>query len=159
NFRSATGDDSATNFWTGGTGTTATTAGWRYFNSNTQLFSTITNTRATEIRNGQLFGSTGSGTPGVYAVGTGLPTSGNAATLLVGTGSGASPYEFVLIDDPSNSASTATTFGYDTAYIADDRAIGSNGGIEKWVWNGTAWTNPYTLNDGTAGNRGLAGQL
>ena len=80
--------------------------------------------------------------------------------LRINTGSSSSPYEFVLVDDPANSASTATTFGYDTAYVADDNGIGaSNGGIQKWVWNGTAWSNAYTLNDGAAGNRGLAGQL
>lgn len=160
NVRSATGDDAAANFWTGGTGTTASTAGWRYFNTNTQTSATVTNVRTTEIRNGQLFGSTGSGTRGIYAVGTGLPTnSGNIATLLVGTGASSSPYEFVLIDDPTNAASTATTFGYDTAYVADDSAIASNGGIQKWVWSGATWSNTYTLNDGVGGNRGLAGQL
>lgn len=161
NFRSATGDDTATNFWTGGTGSTATTAGWRYFNSNTQLSTTnSTNVRTTEIRNGQLFGSTGSATRGIYAIGSGIPTaSGNTANLLIGTGASSSPYEFVLIDDPANSVSTASTFGYDTAYIADDSAISSNGGIQKWVWNGSSWSNTYTLNDGIGGNRGLAGQL
>jgi hypothetical protein len=160
NFRSATGDDAAAKFWTGGTGTAAN-AGWRYFNTNTQTSATVTNVRTTEIRNGQLFGSTGSGTRGIYSVGTGLPqTSGNTATVLVNTGASSSPYEFVLIDDPNNAASTATTFGYDTAYVADDSSIGAaNGGIQKWVWNGTAWSNPYTLSDGVGGNRGLAGQL
>jgi hypothetical protein len=159
NFRGATGDDSAANVWTSGTGTAAN-AGWRHFGSNTQVSATVTNVRTVEIRNGQLFGSTGSGTRGIYAIGTGTPqNSGNTATNLFNTGSNSSPYEFVLIDDPSNAASTATTFGYDTAYIADDSATGSNGGIQKWVWNGTAWSNAYTLNDGTGGARGLAGQL
>jgi PEP-CTERM motif len=164
NIRSATGDDAALNFWTGGTGTAGATGGWRYFNTNTQLSTTnSTNVRTTEIRNGQLFGSTGAGTTpgrGIYAIGTGTPTgSGNTATLLVPTGSSSSPYEFVLIDDPSNAASTLTTFGYDTVYVADDSSTGSGGGIQKWVWNGTTWTKTYTLNDGVGGNRGLAGQL
>jgi PEP-CTERM motif len=159
NIRSATGNDAATKYWTGGTGTAAL-AGWRYFNTNTQTSATVTNVRTTEIRNGQLFGSTGSGTRGIYSVGSGLPETGpNVAAVLVNTGASSSPYEFVLVDDPNNAASTATTFGYDTAYVADDSAIGAaNGGIQKWVWNGTAWSNPYTLNDGV-GNRGLAGQL
>jgi len=162
NLRSATGDDSASNIWTGGTGTTAATAGWRHLNSNTQVTTTnSTNVRSVEIRNNQLFGSTGSATRGVYFIASPAPTSsGNVASLLVGTGASSSPYEFVLIDDPSNAASTATTFGYDTAYIADDSAIGAaNGGIQKWVWNGATWANAYTLNDGVGGNRGLAGQL
>ncbi len=160
NIRGATGDDAAANYWTAGTGTAAK-AGWRYFNSNTQTSATVTNVRTVEIRNGQLFGSTGSGTRGVYSIGSGTPTnSGNVASVLVNTGGNSSPYEFVLIDDPNNSASTATTLGYDTAYVADDSAIGAaNGGIQKWVWNGTAWSNAYTLNDGVGGNRGLAGQL
>lgn len=159
NIRSATGNDAATKYWTGGTGTAAL-AGWRYFNTNTQTSATVTNVRTTEIRNGQLFGSTGSGTRGIYAVGTGLAeNSGNTAAVLINTGSNSSPYEFVLIDDPNNPATTTSTFGYDTAYVADDSAIGANGGIQKWVWNGTSWTNAYTLNDGVGGNRGLAGQL
>src|SRR5262249_14548737 len=149
NIRSATGDDAASNYWMGGTGTTATTAGWRYFNTNTQTSATVTNVRSTEIRSGQLFGSTASGTRGIDSIGSGLPTtSGNTATNLINTGSSSSPYEFVLIDDPSNTASTVTTFGFDTAYIADDSATGSGGGIQKWVWNGSAWSLAYTLSDG-----------
>jgi hypothetical protein len=58
----------------------------------------------------------------------------------------------------------------DLAYIADDRTT-SGGGLEKWTYNGTSWTNSWsllvgasgtsTLQSGTgvgfAGIRGLAG--
>jgi hypothetical protein len=33
------------------------------------------------------------------------------------------------------------------------------GGISKFVWNGTAWSQAYTLSDGTTGDLGLAAQL
>ena len=159
NFRSATGDDNALNVWSGGTGATAATAGRRYFNTNTQTTTTnSTNVRTTEIRNNTLFGTTGSSTHGLYAIGSPAPTtSGNTATNLINTGSSSSPYEFVLIDDPNNAANTSTTFGVDTAYIADDSSIASGGGIQKWTWDGTTWTKAYTLSDTLQGDRGLAG--
>jgi hypothetical protein len=164
-FRAATGDDNALNIWTAGTGNTASTAGWRYFNTNTQTSATVTNVRTTEIRNNRLFGTTGSGTSGLYTIGSPTPTnSGNTATVVIATGT-SSPYEFVLIDDPNNPANTTNSFGYDSAYIADDANVSAAGagGIQKWVWSGTAWSKAYILSEsavpGTTGNRGLAGAL
>jgi hypothetical protein len=175
-FRAAAGDDTATNFWTAGTagsGLTAT-AGFRYFNSNTQIptTNTVTNTRTVEVRNGQVFGGSSSINVGVYAIGTGLAgangssLAGQTSNLLIttGTSSDHAPEAFVLLTDPSNPASTATTFGFNTAYIADDGSAGSelasSKGIEKWVWDGSNWNNVYTISDGTAtGYRGLAAQL
>lgn len=43
------------------------------------------------------------------------------------------------------------------AYVADDRSTANGGGIQRWNWNGSAWTLAYTLNSGgTGGARGLA---
>ena len=53
--------------------------------------------------------------------------------------------------------------GYNVAYIADDSAAVGVGGIEKWTYNGTTWSQAYILRDAnlTTGltYRGLAGEL
>lgn len=168
NLRSATAlGGPGSDAWTSGTGTTPT-AGVRHINSNTALTDgaptgAVGNTRSLDIYNGQLFVSSGSGAfVGVSSVGTGTPTSGQpGATILISTaGSGtgtASPYEFVLRNDPNGNQSNLQ-FGVNVAYIADDRSAANGGGIQKWSWNGTAWALDYTLNL-TEGARGLAGYL
>jgi hypothetical protein len=162
NIRGVTGDNAATVFWGAGAGS-GSTPGFRYVDAsnNNQLSSTVTNGRGVEILNGQLFGTTGAGTNhGLYAIGTGQPTTtGQTATPLI-TSTTSSPYEFVLIDDPTNAVSTTGSFGFDTAYIADDSVPASGGGIQKYTWSGSAWVAAYTMNGGlTTGARGLAGQL
>jgi hypothetical protein len=175
-IRAAVGDDGVTNFWTAGTASSAATAGWRYFNLNTQLYSTVTNTRTTQIRNGQLFGSADSlSTVGIAAIGSGTPTPSsnvNAATNLINIGASntASPLAFALLTDPNGVATTVSntsTYGYNVAYIADDgsqtaEAGTGNAGIQKWIWNGTAWTHVYSIlssNTADSGYTGLAVQL
>ena len=125
NIRGATGDDSGTgaSLYSAGTGSPSTTAGWRNFDSNTQLPSgTLTNTRTVELLGGHLFGSTGSGsTVGIYLLD---PTGVNPATpfITTGTSSTNSPYEFALFNNPANQSSID---GYNVAYIADDGASGA----------------------------------
>jgi hypothetical protein len=159
NIRGATGDNTGTNIYSAGTASTAALGGWRNFNTNTILSSTPTNVRTVELLGGNLYGSTGSGNTGIYQVD---PTGATAATPFIITGSSASPshspYEFALFDDLTN---TSTINGYNVAYIADD-AGGSGatgGGIEKWTYNGTAWSQAYILQDTTTTfYRGLAGE-
>jgi hypothetical protein len=147
NIRGATGDDSAVNpaIYSAGTGTTASTAGWRNFSSNSQLSTTPTNVRTVELLGGKMFGSTGSGTTGIYLVD---PAGVTAASLFIGTTS--SPYEFALFNDTSNASAT---LGYNTCYVTDDAV-----GIQKYVYNGSAWTLAYTLKETGVNYRGLAGQ-
>jgi hypothetical protein len=65
-------------------------------------------------------------------------------TLLINGSTGASPYGFAF-----NPAGTV-------CYVADDRAL-PNGGVQKWTFNGSAWSLASTINAGiTAGCRGLA---
>ncbi len=153
NFRSvATVDGSS--FWTGGTGTAATT-GARYVASlgattSTQLSTTVTNLRVVNLQNGQLYTSSMSGTfLGVASVGNGLPVaSGETITLLPGFPAPGSPstYDFFFADA-------------NTLYVADDRTNGS-GGILKWTLNGGTWTLQYTLApNATTGCRGLSGYV
>ena len=164
NFRSmiATGSDT---FYATGNGS-GTTGGVWYASGGTftQISTTVTNTRNVEIYNGQLYFSTGSGTPGVHMVGSGLPTSsGQTANVAIGTGTGASPYGFVMFDTDGNGV-------LDRAYIADDRTS-AGGGLQKWTFNGTSWSNSWSLlvngsnalsgtaGTGYAGLRGLSGSF
>jgi len=174
NYRSSIATSGST-FYAAGTGTPSSTGGAWYFDGTafTQVSSTAagqaTNLRNVEIYNNQLYTSSGASTGyGIWSVGSGLPTAtGQSTTLLInaslaGTGNG-SPYGFVMFD--TNNDSTL-----DLAYVADDRTS-AGGGIQKWTFNGSAWSNSWallvgasgtsTLQSGTgagfAGLRGLAG--
>ena len=148
NFRGAVSDGTG-NYWGAGTGTNS---GINYFGTNgvaVNVSSTVTNTRAIHIFNGNLFFSTGAGTTGIYQVGTGLPTTtGTTSTLVLATtgGTGAnSPYAFAF---------NATS---DVCYVADDRTIANGGGIQKYTKTAGVWTRAYTLSTGTGSSVGARG--
>ena len=97
------------------------------------------------IYGGQLFAMTEKGTNGLYAIGTGLPTTGDQfATALSGSlGNGvlsnnaAAGYSFVFL---TMQASGSTP---DTLYYADNGSNGENsnrGGIVKYTLVGGTWT-------------------
>lgn len=119
--------------------------------TSTLVSTTTTNNRVTNIFNGSLYYSTGSGTArGIYSF-AGLPpaTSGNAATLLVNTGSTSSPYDFVFTDA-------------NTVYVADDRTSTTAtglGGLLQFTNSGSGFTlvNTYNLAGATTGTVGLRG--
>ncbi len=76
-------------------------------------------------------------------VGSGLPTTSGQTMTNLPSFSGSSSTDFVF--------ASATTL-----YVADDSATGSGGGIRKWTFNGSVWSNPYTLNTNlTSGCRGV----
>jgi hypothetical protein len=159
NIRSATSTN-GTDIWTGGNAGSGqgASAGVKYTTlgattGSIRLNDGGSNMRVVNIFNGQLYVSSATGTfQGVSTVGTGIPTSGvqtNTLTLLPGfpTASGPSSYDFWFKDAS-------------TLYVADDRAIASGGGIQKWTFDGSIWTLQYTLNSGlSAGARGLAATL
>jgi hypothetical protein len=123
NFRSVTSDGA--NYWTSGSG-----VGINYVTGGTPtvISSAITNTRVVNTFNGNLYFSTGSGTPGIYKVGTGLPTSSTTNTLVVALpGTVPSPYDFVFSADGN------------TLYVADDRTS-IEGGVYKFTFNGSTWS-------------------
>lgn len=142
NFRSVI-PTSATTFYASGTASgTPNTGGPWYFNGTdfTQLSTSVTNIRNSEIYNNQYYVSSASGTfLGVSSVGTGLATtSGQTTTLQIGTGTGSSPYGFVIFDKNKDGV-------VDLAYIADDR-ITAGGGIQRWDLNSSnVWVNAYSL--------------
>ena len=162
NIRSAISSD-GTNLWTSGNGGSGqgATAGVRHGLAGTtsgseRLNNGGSNMRVVNIFNGQLYVSSATGTfQGVSTVGTGVPDSDDGApesqalTLLNGfpTASGPSPYDFFFKDA-------------NTLYVADDRATGSGGGIQKWTLSAGLWSLQYTLNSGlAAGTRGLDGSI
>ncbi len=119
--------DGARVWLTGGSGGVFTTTLGATANA-TNVSTTVGNNRSIAIFAGQLYSSTGAGTTGFYAVGTGQPiTSGNTQTLLV---TSASPYSFALFD------LNAAEPGVDTLYLADD---GTNQGIKRFRKSGGAW--------------------
>lgn len=153
NIRGAVFSNDGGRFWTSGTGGGGGTRTNTYgaTSGSIQVSTSVTNTRVVNIFNGQLYLASASGTfQGVSSVGTGLPTTtGNTTTILPGfpTTTGPGAYGFAM-----------NTTG-NIIYVADDRAVASGGGIQKWTFNGTTWSLAYTLGTGTGstvGARGLA---
>jgi hypothetical protein len=170
NYRSSIATSGST-FYAVGTGGTNTGGAW-YFNGSafTQVSSTaatvsVTNLRNVEIYNNRLYFSSSSGTfLGVSSLGTGLPTTtDNLPSLVINAGAGASTYGFVMFSTGSQGAGVL-----DLAYLADDRTA-TGGGLQKWTFNGSSWTNSWALlvnasnalsptaGTGFAGIRGLTG--
>jgi len=149
NIRSAVSDGTG-NYWANGSN-----QGTNYFGNTaaaTNIQSNITNLRAFAIQGGDMAFSTGSGTRGVYVIntiGSGTTTvPASTITLVVPTGTASSPYQFAI----------APTLTY--GYVADDNAIASGGGIQKWTFNGFTWSLAYTFATSTntaitVGARGL----
>jgi len=139
-----------TSFWLSGTASPAASGGVRYLTlgglTSVQITNTVTNTRFVYIYNGQLYVSASSGAfLGVNSVGTGIPTTTGQTTVnYINTLTGSSSYGLAFSPDGN------------TCYIADDRATTSSGGVQKWTYNGTAWSLAYVLNTNlTTGCRGL----
>jgi hypothetical protein len=84
---------------------------------------------------GQIYGSSASGaSAGVYAIGTGLPTTaGQVISALKVTG--ANLQSFAVLDR------NPVVLGPDTIYAAvDANAPTGRINIQKWTFNGTVWT-------------------
>jgi hypothetical protein len=142
-------------FWVSGNATGSSGGVWYVplgVAGGLQVLSSPNDARSVGIFGGQLYAD--AAVANVFTVGSGLPTTtGQTATTLPGlpTTNAASPDGFALFDlNPS-------VPGLDTLYLADDRGLAMGGGIQKWAFNGTTWTQVATFNSGlTAGLRGLA---
>ena len=174
NYRSSIATSGSTFYGVGTSSGLPSTGGAWYFNGSafTQVSSTATgqptNLRVVEIYNNQLYATSAASTGyGIWSIGSGLPTTagtGTVATMAINTGTGGA-YGFAMFSTGSQGAGVL-----DLAYIADDRAV-AGGGLGKWTYNGTSWSNSWsllvgasgtsTLQSGTgvgfAGIRGLAG--
>jgi hypothetical protein len=123
NYRSAIPLSSST-FYASGNGN-GTTKGVFYFDGTNFNQLINFNTRNIELFNGQLYYSTASassGNIGIYALGTGLPTSNSNATPFITypATNGSGPYGFSISPDGC------------TAHIADDGST-NYPGISKWT--------------------------
>jgi hypothetical protein len=144
NVRGATSDD-GTRFWvTGagpanGQGVVLAPLGNPVATPVTPIGSTFKNARVPVIANGRLYVSSDKLTPpGVYAIGSGLPTAATSTIAPVAAATGNDPYSFVFTD-PS------------TLYVAD-------GGIKKYSFNGSSWIAEGSASAGTQLD-GLAGRI
>jgi hypothetical protein len=170
NYRSSIATSGSTFYAVGTSSGSPVTGGAWYFDGTafTQVSSVVgsgslSNLRTVEVYNNQLYVASSSGAfLGISALGSGLPTTGpQVPNLVINAGAGASTYGFVMFD--TNNDSTL-----DLAYLADDRTV-AGGGLQKWTFNGSSWTNSWALlvnasnalsptaGTGFAGIRGLTG--
>jgi hypothetical protein len=91
----------------------------------------VANTIVIQDLGGNLYFSTQKTTNGLWKI-SGTPTVPASASLLLNAGSKASSYAF------------AFSPGFTNVYIADDTTKGV-GGIQRWDFNGTAWTMSYAF--------------
>ena len=103
----------------------------------------VPNTRVIQICGGSLYFSTGSGTPGIWAI-PGEPVNQVVAPQLVlSAGTSSSPFAFSFSPDSR------------TAYVADD-TLGGLGGIQRWDAVAGSWALSYVFTGLTnVGARGL----
>jgi len=150
NIRGAVSDDGG-RFWATGANGGVRLATLGSSGATTQINSVApTNLRTIGIAGGQLYVSTGSGTTGLYAVGSGLPTTGGQTPVLVTAAP--SPYAFVALDR------SPAVPGIDTLYIADDSGS-PNGGVLKFSFDGTTWTARGSIRPNGSGARGVTGTV
>jgi hypothetical protein len=116
-----------------------------------QLSRTVTNIRAVNIFNNQLFVTSGSPSfKAILSVGTDVPTdTGQIISVLAGF-----PNQSTSTNDPYAFAIKPGTG--DIAYVADARSKTNGGGVQKWILTGNTWNLGYTLDSGlTTGLRNL----
>jgi len=132
NIRSVASVDGVNIYGAGGNGIVYAPAGGAAVSLST------TNARALEIAGNQLYYSTGSGTNGIYALGTGLPTTaGQTGSLIAAV---TNPYAFIFADLSS------TVAGVDTLFVAADTTVASTSGLFKFTKaaNGT-WSSSGSI--------------
>jgi hypothetical protein len=142
NVRSGTSDGAA-NFWA--VGAVSGTVYMGLASPPAVVQNALANSEVVQIFNGNLCFSEQKNTPyGIYSF-AGLPVAANtSAALLFATGSSSSPYGFAISPDQT------------VAYVADDRAVSSGGGIQKYTNNGT-WGLAYTFGTGAGSKVGARG--
>ena len=127
NIRSGTSDGRG-NYWGAGA-----VGGTFYFGSgpSSTVQNTVANSVVIQDLGGNLYLTTSKTTPGIWKI-PGTPVVPATASLFVGSGTGSSPYAFAF-----NPAFT-------TVYIADDTLAGK-GGVQRWDFNGSAWSMSYAF--------------
>jgi hypothetical protein len=144
--------DGAGNYWGVGSASSTANRGVYYYGSGTPApihnGTGSISPRNVEVIGGNLLfsGAPTTGARGIFGY-TGAPTTSQGATIppvVISTGAASSPYDFVI-----NSS-------LGIAYVSDDLTTGA-GGVQRYNWDGSAWTLAYTLSTGaSSGARGLA---
>ena len=94
-----------------------------------------TNTRSVDVFNGQLYNQASA----IFAtVGSGTPTTATQTVTTQITSAGTNAQSMVAID------ANAGVVGLDRVYLAD-AGTGANGGLQRWDYNGTAWSLTYNV--------------
>jgi len=152
NIRSAISID-GTSFWAVGSGTGLVFQPLAGSGAGTIVTTDLTNSRAVNIFQGQLYTSSGSGALRMNSVGTGVPTTGpQPTTSLPGL-----PTATVSNNDFFFADLSPAIAGYDTLYVTDDQSVGA-GTVRKYTFDGTTWTATGTA-AGNAQYRGLTGRV
>jgi hypothetical protein len=121
-------------------------------NSNgtaTQISANNVNQRTASIFGGQLFLSgssslaTNSGAqPGIAVMGEGTPNTATQTFTYIMT-TAANPEQFVMLDlNAASYVNGSVNTGLDTTYV------GTDDGVEKWTFDGSAWVKQYSLAGG-----------
>jgi uncharacterized cupin superfamily protein len=133
-----------------GSGKSSKSGVWYYTGSAWRQVSTSsTSIRAVDIFGGNLYYSTDSGSPGIYKVGTGLPTAtGTTATRII---TATSPTGFLLLDCDGNGT-------LERAYVADD-GTSATGGLRRFDLSGSTWNASYSKLFGDSADNSLATSL
>jgi hypothetical protein len=93
------------------------------------------NLRSLALFNGDIYGAGAvNGLNGVLKL-DGMPTTAATTTNILFAGSSGT---FDLMVSPDGNL----------IYVADQRAVGNNGGLQRWHFNGSTWTLDYTLTTG-----------
>ena len=133
NINSAFWNATGTRYWSAGSGATSSggtvTHTFGTTTGSVQLHPGSPNTRVVSVFNNQLYASAReTGAFGVFTIGTGTPTTaGQVPTLVPGTGSSGS-------GNPGSAGFVMSPDGK-LLYIADERAVASGGGVQKWKLN------------------------
>jgi hypothetical protein len=141
----------STTFYVSGTATGGSNLQGLYYYNGSDFVPIVTSIqiRALEIFNGNLYYSTNSGSvtattgPGIYQVGTGLPTTLTTPTPLFAPASSYEPYGFSISPDGC------------TLYIAIGQPNATNRAVAKYTKTAGTWTYNYKYSSGTDGAYGL----
>ncbi len=132
-IRSAASDGSG-NFWAAGG---AQGQFYMATGQSNNISATVVNTRQIQYIGGNLYYSTGSGTPGIYEI-SGAPTVAGANTAVNILNEPGSPYGYAF--DPW----MATCYLADADPFASTNTAGK-GGVEKYIYNGSSWVYQYSI--------------
>jgi hypothetical protein len=128
NIRSGTTDGRG-NYW--GAGANSANNGTFYFGGGpaSTIQTNVANSIVIQDLGGNLYFSTAKITPGIWKI-PGTPVVPATSALFLGTSG--SPYAFAFNPNFTN------------AYVADDTLTGK-GGVQRWDYNGSAWTMSYAF--------------